>query len=78
MNEIQFTQKEAKRLIKLLSDQVERSNEGSSVKMIVKDHDISIQVRSGSGILNSGFYRSRDGVKKALLEAVDAGKKLAS
>ena len=78
MNEIEFTKKEAKRLIKLLSDQVERSNEGSSVKMIVKDYDISIQVDSGSGILNSGFYRSRDGVKKALLEAVDAGKKLAS
>ena len=76
MNEIEFTKEEGKKLIKLLSQQVERANEGSKLPMGVQDHDISIKIKWGRDFFNSGFYRSRNGVNKALLQAVEAGKKL--
>ena len=76
MNEIEFTKEEGKKLIKLLSQQVERANEGSKLTMVVQDHDISIHIKCGGAFFNSGFYRSRNGVNKALLQAVEAGKKL--
>ena len=55
MNEIEFTKEEGKKLIKLLSQQVERANEGSKLTMVVQDHDISIQIKWGVLSLTAVF-----------------------
>ena len=73
---IKMNKKEALKLADLIKSQVNKADEGSDVEIKIEDHDISVMVKSGGGWLNSGFYRSRDGVRIALAEAVEAGKKL--
>lgn len=76
---IKMTQQEALQLAKLITEQVDRADEGSDVEIEVLPHDMSVMVKSHGGWFRSGTYRSSfngDPLKAAIAQSVEAGKKL--